>query len=169
MLDLAVEVAAGDWDAAGRPEALAEAAVRAALAGAGFAGALEAPGLDCEVAVLLTDDAEIQRLNRDYRGLDKPTNILSFPMLGAAEAAAALNAGQGSFLLGDLALAHETVAREAKAQGKPFAHHFQHLLVHGLLHLLGHDHEGDAEAEAMESLEREICAGLGIPDPYETA
>jgi probable rRNA maturation factor len=126
-------------------------------------------GLDCEIAVLLTDDAEVQRLNRDYRGHDRPTNILSFPMLARVEVESALAAGEGSFLLGDLALAHETVAREAEAAGKPFAHHFQHLLVHGLLHLLGHDHQSEADASAMESLEALILATLGIPDPYEAA
>jgi probable rRNA maturation factor len=116
---------------------------------------------DCELAVMLTDDAAIRALNGRWRGLDKPTNVLSFP------APAALR-GDAPAHLGDIAIAYETTAREAKSEGKPFAHHLTHLAVHGFLHLLGYDHESEADAEAMEQLERSILSRLGIPDPYVT-
>ncbi|WP_082652570.1 rRNA maturation RNase YbeY [Aureimonas sp. AU12] len=117
-------------------------------------------GLASEVSVTLADDAGVQVLNREWRGKDKPTNILSFPMM-------ALRPGdRPGPLLGDLILARETCAREAGDEGKAPADHFRHLLVHGTLHLLGYDHESDEEADAMEALEIEILAGLGIDDPY---
>lgn len=125
------------------PEAPCVAAARAALEGA--------PGT---LTVLLADDARLRALNQEFRGVDAPTNVLAFPM-GAPDDA-----------LGDLAVAFETVAREAEEQGKPFVHHLQHLVVHGVLHLLGNDHQDDAEAERMEAAERRILAGLGVPDPY---
>ncbi len=105
------------------------------------------------LAVLLTDDAEMRALNAQWRGQDKATNVLSF------------SAPEG-FGLGDIALGYETVAREAAAQGKPFAAHAAHLLVHGFLHLLGYDHEDDGDAEEMEARERAILETLGIADPY---
>jgi probable rRNA maturation factor len=105
--------------------------------------------------VLLTDDAAVQALNRDHRNQDKPTNVLSFP---AAPSAAPH--------LGDVALAFGTCAREAAEQGKSLADHLTHLVAHGVLHLLGWDHMTEAEAEAMETREREILARLGTPDPY---
>jgi probable rRNA maturation factor len=164
--DVSVEVVAGDWDRWCEPEALARAAATAAFLGAGFR---LAPGLDCEISVLFTDDADVRRLNRDYRGKDAPTNILSFPMLAPDTVAAALAAPSGSLLLGDLALACETCRAEAAAQGKYASAHVTHLVVHGVLHLLGHDHGADAPAEAMEALERRILAGLGVPDPYASS
>jgi len=140
-------------------EADCEAVVRraidaaAATADAGTAGA--------EVAVMLTDDAGLRSLNRDWRAIDKPTNVLSFP------APPTPGAGAGApRQLGDIAIAFETTRREAEAEGKPFAHHLSHLAVHGFLHLCGYDHETDADAETMEGLERDILARLGIPDPY---
>ena len=129
----------------------AEAVIARAIAAA--AQALDITG--GEVAVLLTDDARMQVLNRSFRGFDKPTNVLSFPGADAA-------AGH----LGDIAIALETTAREARADGKAFADHLAHLAVHGLLHLAGHDHEDDGEAEEMEALETAILARLGIADPY---
>jgi probable rRNA maturation factor len=105
------------------------------------------------LAVLLTDDAEMRALNAQWRGQDKPTNVLSFP-------------APDGFGLGDIALGHETVAREAAAQGKSLAAHTAHLLVHGFLHLLGYDHEGDGDAAEMEARERAILSVLGIADPY---
>jgi probable rRNA maturation factor len=114
-----------------------------------------------EVSLLLTDDARIQVLNRIWRGKDQPTNVLSFP--------AGLDDGEADgrpLLLGDIAIARETVVAEAAAESKSVEAHLCHLLVHGLLHLLGYDHEADDEAEEMEALETEILAELGIADPY---
>nr|WP_305790477.1 rRNA maturation RNase YbeY [Candidatus Phycosocius bacilliformis] len=116
------------------------------------------------VAVLLTDDARVQALNAQWRQQDKPTNVLSFP---AAESLSDISLA-GEIGLGDIALAYETCAREAAEQGKSLKHHATHLLVHGLLHLLGYDHEADDDAAEMEGLEREILASLGIADPYQT-
>ncbi len=115
---------------------------------------------EAELAIILADDARIQELNRDWRGKDKPTNVLSFP---AAE-------GEGietAPLLGDVIIAFETVAREAEAEGKTIADHFTHLVVHGTLHLFGFDHEADDEAEEMENTERAVLANLGVADPYK--
>jgi probable rRNA maturation factor len=138
-------------------EALAAAAARAALAEAASAG-----GAPLSLGVILTDDAEQQTLNRTYRGMDKPTNVLSFTL---AEGAASRPFG-APLLLGDVVLAYETVAGEAAEQDKPLAAHLQHLVVHGVLHLLGFDHENDTEAAKMEALEVEILQRLGVPDPY---
>lgn len=110
----------------------------------------------CEVSVVLADDARVKELNRDYRGKDKPTNVLSFPGSDDLD----------SPLLGDVILARETVEREAIDEAKSFEHHFGHLIVHGMLHLLGFDHLTDDEAAEMEALETEILAALDIPDPY---
>jgi probable rRNA maturation factor len=115
-----------------------------------------------ELGILLTDAAEQRRLNRNHRGVDAPTNVLAFP---AWEPTANIPVG-APVLLGDVAFALETLAREASGQGKPIADHFRHLVVHGVLHLLGFDHSMPAEAEAMEALERSILAELGVPDPY---
>jgi len=137
------------WTA--RPEA--EAAIRRAIEEAARA----VPAAAGEVAVVLTDDAAVRDLNRVWRGHDAATNVLSFP---------AKPAPGGPPQLGDIAMAYETVAREAVAQAKPFDHHLSHLAVHGFLHLLGHDHVADQEANAMERLESAILARLDIPDPY---
>ena len=107
------------------------------------------------ITLLLTDDASVRELNAQFRGKDAATNVLSFPAPPNPEDH-----------LGDVALAYGVCAREAAEQGKPLAHHLQHLTVHGVLHLLGYDHIGDDEAEAMEGLERTVLAGLGVPDPY---
>jgi len=143
-----IDVASANWNA----EPKAEACVREALA----AAASRVPG-DGEVSVLLADDAAVRVLNRDWRQIDKPTNVLSFP---------APKQPAGEPVLGDIAIAYETVAREADEEGKPFLHHLAHLAVHGYLHLMGYDHQTDSEAEAMEALEREILRGMRIPDPY---
>jgi probable rRNA maturation factor len=126
--------------------------------------AAEQPALvqRAEVSLLLTNDAAARRLNREWRGKDSPTNVLSFPGNDAP-----LNLqGSHPVLLGDVVLAFETVRREADAEAKPIEWHLAHLLVHGTLHLLGYDHEGTEEAERMERREAEILAGLGVPDPY---
>jgi probable rRNA maturation factor len=143
VIDVEIEDAA--WTVAlPDAEALARAAAQAALG--------EGPR---SVTVLLTDDGAVRELNARFRQQDKPTNVLSFPAPPNPEDH-----------LGDVALAYGVCAREAAEQGKPVAHHLQHLVAHGVLHLLGYDHEDDAEAEAMEGLERVVLAGLGIPDPY---
>ena len=111
-----------------------------------------------ELAIRIVDADEGRALNRDYRGKDYATNVLSFP--------AELPPGVALPLIGDLAICAPVVAREAAEQGKPPAHHWAHLTVHGVLHLLGYDHIDDAEAEAMEALEIRILAGLAIPNPY---
>lgn len=113
-----------------------------------------------ELSIVLTDDAEIRGLNERWRGQDKPTNVLSFPA-----GAETLTPGAPA-MLGDVVIAFETVAREAEGQKKPLADHLRHLIVHGVLHLLGHDHVVARDAERMERLETRILAGLGVPDPY---
>jgi probable rRNA maturation factor len=137
----------------------AEAIIRRTLAAA--AAAIGTNFADCTLAVLLTDDAAIRRLNAQWRDIDKPTNVLSFP-------AAPPLAGSSPRPLGDIAIACETTAREARQEGKPFADHLSHLSVHGFLHLLGYDHGSEAQAETMEQLERAILQRLGVPDPYLT-
>ncbi|MEQ5801358.1 rRNA maturation RNase YbeY [Halomonas sp. H10-9-1] len=116
---------------------------------------------DSELSVRLVGAAESQALNRDYRGRDKPTNVLSFPFENPP--------GISLALLGDLVICHPVVAAEAAEQDKSLHDHYAHMVVHGTLHLLGFDHLEDDEAEAMEALEREILAELGIVDPYRTA
>jgi probable rRNA maturation factor len=110
----------------------------------------------CELSVLLTDDPTIRTINADWRGVDAPTNVLSFPAPG----------GDDRPFIGDIVLAYETIAAEARAERKPFAHHFAHLAVHGFLHLLGYDHVRKKDAEIMEEAERGILRQLRIPDPY---
>jgi probable rRNA maturation factor len=137
-------------------EALAETAARAALA---ETLATEAPVI---VGIVLADDAEQRLLNRTYRGKDSPTNVLSFPL---TEPGAPRPAGS-PVLLGDVVLAFETMALEASEHGKPLVDHLRHLVVHGVLHLLGFDHEIDMEAATMEARETAILKGLGVPPPY---
>lgn len=150
------------WNGWRTGRAGAEARARAALAAVqAELGAVASP--DAEVALLLTDAASLRALNRDWRGQDKPTNVLAFPA-----DAPALPGGPPRFL-GDIAIAGEIVEAEAAAQGKGMAEHFSHLVVHGVLHLMGYDHETDAEAAIMEDLERRILDRLGIADPYADA
>jgi probable rRNA maturation factor len=118
---------------------------------------------DAELAVMLTDDAGIRTLNSNWRGIDKPTNVLSFPALQPTGPRGPDDAPR---MLGDIAIAYQTTRKEADDEQKPFDHHLSHLAVHGFLHLIGYDHEKDDDAEAMEALETEILAQLGIPDPY---
>jgi len=143
------------WDA----QPLAAQTARDAITAA--AAALATP--DGEVSIVLTDDASIQKLNREWRKIDKPTNVLSFPALPPTGAGGPDDAPR---MLGDIAIAYETLRQEADDERKPFADHLSHLAVHGFLHLIGYDHEIDDDAEAMEALEQEILAQLGIPDPY---
>lgn len=113
---------------------------------------------NAQLSVTLTSDRAIRALNRQWRGKDTPTNVLSFPTPSPGRGAPRH--------LGDVVIAFETVANEAAAADKPFGHHLAHLAVHGFLHLLGYDHESDTQAQAMERRERRILARLGIPDPY---
>ena len=141
----------------------AEAVELSALGGRACAAALSDQGFDPddhEIVLLACDDARIARLNADFRGKAGPTNVLSFPSVALAPGESAPEE------LGNVAIAFDTCAREAAEQGKPFDAHVAHLIVHAALHLLGHDHEGDAEAEAMEAAERRILRALGVPDPY---
>lgn len=145
---IGIEVEDPAWTAAlPDAEALALVAVDATLASEGAVGE--------GVSLLLTDDETVRGLNLRFREQDKPTNVLSFPAPQNPER-----------FLGDIALAYGVCAREAQEQGKPLAHHLQHLVAHGVLHLLGYDHVSDAQADEMEGLERAVLAGLGIPDPY---
>ena len=120
-----------------------------------------------ELAIVLGNDSGIQALNRDWRGKDQPTNVLSFP--AAPIQSARKSSGKSRVptpYIGDIVIAYQTTAREAVAEGKPFDHHLAHLAVHGFLHLLGYDHENDRDAEIMERLERRILKRLAVPDPY---
>lgn len=148
----------GDWQMFGPVNGLIEV-VRRVLADAGELPAM-APAV---VAVALSSDAAIRRLNATYRGKDAATNVLSFP---APEPAAHVTGDGTPREIGDVVLAAETLTSEAAATGIPLAHHFQHLLIHGVLHLIGYDHQTDAEAEAMEALETALLARLGIADPH---
>lgn len=151
---LQLSIQSDGWPAAGELRKLAAAAVNAARTVLNLA-----PG-ETELSILFTDDAAIRKLNAEWRGKDKPTNVLSFPAFPPDKD------GPPPPMLGDIALAEETVRREALDEGKPFESHLSHLLVHGLLHLLGYDHETEAEAQEMEALERQILARLAISDPY---
>ncbi|MCB9989020.1 MAG: rRNA maturation RNase YbeY [Rhodospirillales bacterium] len=122
-------------------------------------------GKTLETGILLSDDQQVQALNSEFRGMDKPTNVLSFAALDDPDLESAL-AASPHFVLGDVIFAFETVEREAREQNKSFADHYAHLLTHGLLHLLGYDHIEDKEAEEMEALEVRILDGLGIENPY---
>jgi probable rRNA maturation factor len=125
---------------------------------------LKEPGAEPVILrAIAAADAGIRTLNNNWRGLDKPTNVLSFPALPPT---GPVGPDDPPRMLGDIAIAYETTRREADDEQKPFEHHLSHLAVHGYLHLLGYDHENDADAETMESLETEILAQLGIPDPY---
>jgi probable rRNA maturation factor len=162
--DIIVSVEAESWHRT-LPEAerwvarLARRTLEAACPGIGPAG----------ISLLLTDDAAVHELNRTWRGKDSPTNVLSFPATETVEGDVPVPEFDDVPLeLGDIALAYETCEREADAQGKRFADHVAHLVLHGVLHLLGYDHLDDDEAQRMEALEIRILAGLGIADPYET-
>lgn len=142
------------WRALPQAEAIAEKAIAAAAAGAGVR---LLPG--AEVSLLLTDDAHMREINQQWRDKDKPTNVLSFPAVEGPKVSK-------SPFLGDIAVAFETLQREAEDDGKSVADHFTHLVVHGFLHLLGHDHIVAEDAERMEALEVAILATLGVADPY---
>jgi len=148
-LAIDVLVVSGRWKGTAKAKSIVRRAVTQAAARTSTKGA--------ELAIVLTDDSGIRTLNRDWRGIDKATNVLSFPAKSVPDH------------LGDVVLAFETIAQEARCEGKPFAHHLAHLAVHGFLHLVGYDHERSKDADAMERTEREILRDLAIPDPYRTA
>jgi len=167
IIDIAEPCAA--WRTAlPRRRAICRAAARAALAAAPRGGA--ARSAVAELSIVLADDALLRRLNRQWRGKDKPTNVLSFPAQDGMSRAAMVKGGAlkgGAPLpLGDVVLAFGTIAGEAAAQGKALADHLAHLVVHGVLHLLGFDHEAAAAAARMEALEIAVLAGIGVADPY---
>jgi probable rRNA maturation factor len=139
----------------------AEAVIHRAIAAA--AELTEAGIGEAELAVMLTDDAGIRTLNSNWRGIDKPTNVLSFPALPPT---GPVGPDDPPRMLGDIAIAYQTTRKEADDEQKPFDQHLSHLAIHGFLHLIGYGHENDGDAETMEALEQEILAQLGIPDPY---
>ena len=139
------------WNA----QPLAEETVRDAVT----AAASTLSTADSEVSIVLTDDSAMAVLNRDWRGIDKPTNVLSFPVPSH-------KGGDSPRLLGDIVIAYETLVRECGDQHRQFLHHLAHLTVHGFLHLVGYDHETDSQAEEMEGLESKIMMHMKMPDPY---
>jgi probable rRNA maturation factor len=152
-----VIVAADCWQEQPDAESVIQRAIEAA------SSMVDSDVGDAEIAVMLTDDVGIRTLNNNWRGIDKPTNVLSFPAL---QPTGPRDDDDAPRMLGDIAIAYETTRREADDEQKPFDHHLSHLAVHGFLHLVGYDHETDEEAETMETLEQAILAQLGIPDPY---
>ena len=170
MLEVALE-ADGEWDSStgeGRDwAALAEAAAAAAIAESRFPE-LAASARPVELSIRLTDDWQVRTLNSQWRGKDKPTNVLSFPLADEAELRLATVDGP-ELMLGDIVIARGVCAAEAEAKAIPLADHAAHLLVHGTLHLLGYDHGDEGEAQDMEAREIRALARLGIPDPYVEA
>ncbi len=171
-ISVAVTMLDPDWPQA--VPAVEELARRAAMAATAVSGAaiMALAAHDVEISLVLADDATLRRYNKDYRGIDKPTNVLAFATaetppgqpLGGAPGDA-----EGPLLLGDVLLARETLAREAEEQGKQPADHLCHLVVHGVLHLLGRDHQTEGEAQVMERLEAAALGRLGVADPYAAA
>ena len=155
-LKIDVLVDSDRWDEPAKARSIVRRAVAQAATQAATQVAAAASTTGTELAIVLTDDSAIRLLNRDWRGIDKATNVLSFPAKN----------GSPKPHLGDIVLAFETIEREARGEHKPFAHHVAHLAVHGFLHLLGYDHERDEDALEMEQAEREILRELKIPDPY---
>jgi probable rRNA maturation factor len=153
-VSLDISVASSLWRGLPRARALARETIAACVAESGTAA-----GDGAEVSLCLADDASLRALNLRWRGKDKPTNVLSFP-------SAPLDRSGQAPTLGDIALAYETLAREADELGVPLADHYRHLVAHGFLHLIGYDHEADEEAGRMEALETRILARLGAANPY---
>ena len=174
QLDISFSLEAGDWETVVTDaEMLVEAAARAAFEAAERPEILD--NAPAEMSLVLADDALVQTLNRDYRDKDKPTNVLSFALLDGSDdidddTDDVLAREEGMpILIGDVILAFETVQREAREQGKSFGNHLTHLVIHGVLHLLGYDHQSDPDADRMERLETSILARMGIADPYSAS
>jgi probable rRNA maturation factor len=156
----------GEWDERTQWQALAQKAVQSAVANSRHRALVESD-LSVEVSVKFTNDDEVKSLNAVYRGKNKPTNVLSFPMFEADLLEPLATADGGEVLLGDVVLAQGVCASEAADKGVPVEEHATHLVVHGTLHLLGYDHEtSDDDAESMEAVERKALADLGLSDPY---
>jgi len=153
-LSLEISVQSALWRGLPRARSMARETIDACVAETGLRAREGA-----EVSLLLADDARLQSLNANWRGLDKPTNVLSFP-------AASPERISDAKLLGDIAIAYETVEHEARSAGRPLGDYYRRLVAHGFLHLIGYDHQTDEEAERMESLERRILVRMGVPDPY---
>ncbi|GAA4769486.1 rRNA maturation RNase YbeY [Stakelama sediminis] len=165
MLDVSVQ-RESPWSSTIDWENLAGTAARAAIERTPFGEWLTHPA-QMEIAVRLTDNGEVQTLNRQYRDKDKPTNVLSFPMIQPdLLETVTCNSDDGEVILGDIVLAYDVCAEEAEEREISVADHASHLIVHGCLHLLGFDHQGEAEAEAMEDIERAAMTALGLHDPY---
>ena len=164
MLEIAFD-ADEEWDSSRRWEPLVRKAAEAAIAESAFPDLMDSDRA-IEMSVTLTGDEEVQALNAKWRGKDKPTNVLSFPMADDLDFARSNVAGP-ELLLGDIILAHGVCAAEAAEKGVSFEQHATHLLVHGMLHLLGYDHQEDAQASDMEAREVKALARLGIANPYE--
>ena len=152
-VDIDISIESGDWPDEAVLAGLVDRAMSAAFAETSTDGR-------SELSIVFSDDAHIRTLNAGWRGKDKPTNVLSFPAFPFPKG------GPLPPMLGDIVLAAETVTKEAGLEDKPLENHITHLVIHGLLHLLGYDHETDAEAEEMEAIERAALARLAIPDPY---
>lgn len=165
MIDVAVDNVGGRWSTAVPWDVLVGNAVAAAIAETPWHILADAE-VAVEVAVRLSDDADVHALNRDYRGKDQPTNVLSFAMADASALDRAAAEVVPELLLGDIVLAWETCAREAAEKAIDMTAHASHLVVHGTLHLLGYDHGDDDEAEVMEGIEQRAMAALGFADPY---
>ena len=163
---IAVELAHEGWPDGPDWQALAQRAAEQAIVESPRTNLAAWAHATIEISVRLTSDAEVRQLNRQYRGQDKPTNVLSFPMVQPDLIESLANTDDGEVLLGDIVLALETCAREADERGVTIEAHATHLIVHGMLHLLGHDHMADSEAEAMEAMERAALRALGLHDPY---
>ncbi len=162
-VDLSVEPLWGaqqDW------QTLSDRAAAAAIAVAPYA-ALTEGSLHISVSIRFADNDEVQKLNRDYRDKDAPTNVLSFPMMEGHEFDALANTDDGETLLGDIILAHETCAAEAAEKGISLPQHVTHLIIHGTLHLLGYDHIDEHQGDVMEELEVKALASMGLGNPYD--
>ena len=168
MIEVDISIPDPSWESACPDcEEIVGKAINAVIAHSPVAKKLITSGVDPEISVVLANDDLIQTLNREYRDKDKPTNVLSFAMLDGDDGWK-MPDYSGPCPLGDLVLAFETVERESAAEGKSFTDHFTHLIIHGMLHLLGYDHVEDKEAEIMESLEIQILKTLSIKNPYSS-
>lgn len=167
MLDVALINEGNEWPTGVDWESLAERAVVSAIRHSLYAD-YETQPVSYEVAVKLTGNSEVQMLNRDYRQKDKPTNVLSFPMVQTDLLETMANTDDGEVLLGDIVLAAGVCTSEAQDKGISVADHATHLIVHGMLHLLGYDHMDEIDAEAMEALEIRALASMGLADPYSS-